>query len=193
MSDETTNSEPSPVTSSASDRAVPGRRSNRIALVALTISFAINVALWGSLIYCFWKSVSLYMAVGRCAVFVTFMAGVHFIGYRLWQRQFVQNRGDSNESPSRPISSAYWPAIKTALLQQGIVLVLALLILDMGATMCAAQTAVAAYWVAFGIVVVRRPSLPTRGDMFLIRYGFLLMFLFALAALPFVARALGRW
>ena len=64
--------------------------SNRTVLLALTISFAINVALWGSLIYSVWKTVSVQMAVGRSTVFVAFMAGVHFIGYRLWQRQFAK-------------------------------------------------------------------------------------------------------
>jgi hypothetical protein len=65
--------------------------------------------------------------------------------------------------------------------------------LDMGQTICEAVTAIVAYWLAFGIIVVRRPSSPARSDIFLIRYGFLLMFFSAVAALPFVGRALGRW
>ncbi len=113
--------------------------------------------------------------------------------YRFWQQQFVPDQADSNESPSRSFSSAYWPATKTALLQQGIVFILSALTLDMGQTFCEAVTAIGAYWLAYGIIVVRRPSSPTRGDIFLIRYGFLLMFCFAVAALPFVGRALGRW
>jgi len=113
--------------------------------------------------------------------------------YRLWQRQFVPDQTDSNESPSRLLSSAYWPATKTALLQQGIVFILSALTLDMGQTMCEAVTAIGAYWLAFSIIVFRRPSSPTRGDLILIRYGFLLMFFSAVAALPFVGRALGRW
>jgi hypothetical protein len=179
MSDETLNPEQLPVPS------ISRRPSNRIALLALMISFGINVAFWGILIYWTWKSQSLYMAVGRSVAFVVVMAGVHFIGYRLWQRQLVQDHG--------PISSAYWPPTKTALFQQGIVFILALLMLDMGQTMCEAVTAIGAYWLAFGIIVVRRPVSPTRGDIFLIRYGFLLVFCFAVAALPFVGRALGRW
>jgi hypothetical protein len=91
------------------------------------------------------------------------------------------------------LSPAYWPPTKTALVQQGIVLILALLMLDMGQTICEAVTAIVAYWLAFGIIVVRRPSSPARSDIFLIRYGFLLMFFSAVAALPFVGRALGRW
>ncbi len=185
MSDETTNPEPS------SDRKVPGRPSNRIALLALTISFGINVAFWGSFICWFWGSVS--MVMGRCALLAAIMAVVHFIGYRLWQRQSVPDQGDSSEWTSRPISSAYWPPTKTALLQQGIVIILALLMLDQGQTICAAVTAIVAYWLSFFIIVFRRPSSPTQGDIVLVRYGFLLMFVFAWGVLPSVGRALGRW
>jgi hypothetical protein len=113
--------------------------------------------------------------------------------YRLWQRQFVPDQADSNESPSRSLSSAYWPATKTALLQQGVVFILSALTLDMGQTICEAMTAIVAYWLAFGIILARRPRSPTRSDIFLTRYGFLLMFISAVAALPFVGRALGRW
>ena len=187
MSNETTYPEPSAAAS------IPRRPSNRIVLLALTISFSLNVVFWGTLLYSTWRTVSVYMAVGRCSVFVAVMAGVHLIGYRLWQRQFVQDQGDNSGSPSRSVSSAYWPPTRTSLFQQGIVFILALLMLDMGQTMCEAVTAIGAYWLAFGIIVVRRPGSPTRGDIFLIRYGFLLMFFSAVAALPFVGRALGRW
>lgn len=185
MSDETTNPEQSPVPS------IPRRPSNRVALLALTISFVINVAFWGSFICWFWGSVS--VAVGRCALLAAFMAVVHWIGFRLWQRQSLQVQGDSSAWASRPISPAYWPPTKTALVYQGIVFILALLMLDMGQTICEAVTAIGAYWLAFGIIVFRRPSSPTRSDIFMIRYGFLLMFVSAAAALPFVGRALGRW
>lgn len=138
------------------------------------------------------------LTMAGSAKFATLIALIVFLGaiglaYRLWQRQFVPNQSDYNESPSRSLSSAYRPATKTALLQQGIVLILASLTLDMGQTICEAVTAVAAYWLAYGIIVVRRPSSPTRDDMFLIRYGFLFMFASAVAILPFVGRALGRW
>ncbi len=150
-----------------------------------TSSFTINVAFWGTLIYSVWETVGLYKGIVGCTVFIVVMAGVHLIGYRLWQRQFVQDQG--------PISSAYWPSTKTSLLQQAVVFILALLMLDLGQTMCEAVTAIVAYWLAFSIILVRRPSSPTRGDIFLIRYGFLFIFVCAVAALPFVGRAIDRW
>jgi hypothetical protein len=54
---------------------------------ALLISFG-AVSLMGVLfIYYDWRNVSQFMAIERSAGFVVIMAGVHFIGYRLWQRQ----------------------------------------------------------------------------------------------------------
>ena len=79
-----------------------------------------------------------------------------------------------------------------ALLQQGIVVILALLMLDGGYTLNATIIAIVAYWLAFGIIVVRRPGLPTRGDIRLVRYGFLLIFFTVVVAGPIVWRALGR-
>lgn len=184
MSDEEARSE------SSAAASIPRRPSNRIVLLALTISFAINVALWGWFICWFWGGISI--AVERCILLVALMAAVHWIGFRLWQRQSVQDQGDSSDWTSRPISPVYWPPTKTALLQQGIVFILALLMLDMGQTFCEAITAIAAYWLAYCIIVARRPGSPTRSDIFVIRYGFLLMFVSAVAALPFVGRALGR-
>ena len=176
MSDETTNPQQPPATSSVGDHDVPSRPSSRVAMLALTVSFCVISTLWGLLLYWCWGGFSVYMAVGRCVVFVVFMAWVHLIGYRLWQGQFAQDKGHGNESALRPISSAYRPAVKTALLQQGIVLVLAALMLDGGLTFNVAVIAVLGYWLGFGVIVVRRPSSPTWGDILLIRYGFLLDF-----------------
>ena len=58
MSDETTNPEQSPVPS------IPRRPSNRIVLLALTISFGINVAFWGLSNYWFWKHLTVRMQIG---------------------------------------------------------------------------------------------------------------------------------
>jgi hypothetical protein len=74
MSNETTNPGPPAAAS------IPHRPSNRLALLVLAISFVINVAFWGTLIYWAGRTVRAPMAVGRCAVFVLVMAGVHLIG-----------------------------------------------------------------------------------------------------------------
>jgi hypothetical protein len=186
MPDETANREPSRTAS------IPVRPSNCVALLALAISFCIISTLGVWLLYWSWRAVSVQMATGRCTVFVGVMAGVHFIGYRLWRRQFVQDPGNGGKSLSRQFSSAYWPPVKAALLQQGITAILALLVLDGGLTFHVTMIAIVAYWLAFCIVIVRRPDSPTRGDLRLVRYGFLMVFLIVIVAGPMVWRALGR-
>ena len=193
MSDERTNADKSLVAPSGTDQAMPSRPGDLAAIIALTVSFCIISALGGSLLYWAWRIVSVYMAIGHCAVFVAFMAGVHVIAYRLWRRQFTEGRHDKGQSPSLPIASAYRRPIKSALVQQGIILILALLLLDGGLTFNMAVIAVVAYWLAFGILVFRRASSPTKGDVLLVRYGFLLLFFIVLVAGPFVWKALGRW
>ncbi len=148
-------------------------------------------ALWGWLLYGCWRTIGFPRAVGSFAVFVIFMAAVHVVGYRLWRRQFLQDRGEGQGPPASPLAPAYRPAIKTALLQQGIVLILAALVLDMGETFHAAVIAVVAYWLAFVVVVFRRASCPTRGDLLFVRYGFLLIFVSVLT-ITYVRAASGR-
>ena len=198
MSDEKENVDKPPVASRAGGQVMPSRRGDRWAQLALMISFCIISMLGGILIYHAWKEVSTwqgvstFMAFGRCGVFVTFMAAAHLVGYRLWRRQFAQSQDDGDKLASRPISSAYWPPVKTALLQQSIVLILAALTLDGGLTLNVAVIAILAYWLAFGVIVFRRAASPTRGDVLLVRYGFLLIFVCVLIAGPIAWRALGR-
>ncbi len=191
MSDETTSPQQSPLTSSVGDRGVPTGPPNRLALLALIVLFCLISALWGWLLYYCWEIIGLQKVVALFAVFVVFMAVVHFVGYRLWRRQFVDDQGGWRESPLSPLAPAYRPAIKTALLQQGIILVLARLVADMGETFNAAVIALAAYWLAFGIVVFRRARRPTRGDILLVRYGFLLIFVIVLT-ITYLRAASGR-
>jgi hypothetical protein len=193
MSDERANADKSPEAPDASEPEQRSRPTDLAAIIALTVSFCIISALGGSLLYWAWRIVSVYMAIGHCAVFVAFMAGVHLIGFHLWRRQFTEGRHDKGKSPSSPIALEYRRPIKTALLQQGIILILALLVLDGGLTFNMAVIAVMAYWLAFGILVFRRPSSPTKGDILLVRYGFLLLFFIVLVAGPFVWKALGGW
>ncbi len=148
-------------------------------------------ALWGWLLYGCWRTIGFPRAVGSFAVFVVFMAGVHVAGYHLWRRQFLQDQGEGEGPPASLIAPAYRPAIKTALLQQGIVLILAALVLDGGLTLYAAVIALVAYWLGFGILVFRRASCPSRGDLLFVRYGFLLIFVCVLT-ITYVRAASGR-
>jgi hypothetical protein len=189
MSEEQANPDGATITPSLSK--IPTRPSFLLARLALAVSFCAIGCFGGWLIYGFWIAVSVRTAVISSSLFVLIMAGVHFLGYRLWRRQFPQSPG--NTPPPPVLSSEYSRPVKAALVQQGIVLILGLLMLDGGLTLHMAMLAVIAFWLAFGIVIARRPLAPTRSDLFLVRYGFLLAFVTILIVAPYVWKAMGRW
>jgi hypothetical protein len=177
MSEEPTNPDKSPVAPDASEPEQPTRPTELAAI--LLASFCILSVLGVWLIWMGWRNVSVGVvntAGERCAVYVTLIAGVHLIGYCLWWRQ---QQGERQKSP---VAAVYGPAIRTALLQQGIVLILTALLLDGGQTFSSAVIALVAHWLTVIILVCRRPSSPTEGDVLLVRYGFLLFFFIVLVA-----------
>jgi hypothetical protein len=68
---------------------------------------------------------------------------------------------------------AYIPALKIAVIVQGIVLVLAALILDMEQARHISMVAALADWLMIGLIMLRRPYSPTRLDLLAIKWGYL--------------------
>jgi len=117
MSDDVTNSERSAPASNAGGRGTSSRPSHGRAIVVLSTSFVV-ISLLGVWLFC-WDPADISVQapigpIGSCTVFVAFMAGVHFIGYRLWRRQFTQGPGD--KIGSALVSPAYERPAKAALL-----------------------------------------------------------------------------
>jgi len=160
-------------------------RRNFSAVATLTVSFLLMGGLGSAGIYCASKVVpgcNVRMALGRAAIFTGMMLLVHVAGYRLWRRQFSPLRSEDRGWGL----SAYRRPVKIALLQQGICLILALLVLDGGITLNATVIALIAYWIAVFLIVSRRVHTPTRNDLFFVRYGFLLIWGFVVIAGPMV-------
>lgn len=198
MSSESTNPDSLPLAPSVNKQAIPLRPSNRVVratvtVVLLVVSFCVITSLGCEMLYLGWRRDSLYLAVWRCAGFVLLIAVAHRIGYRLWQKQFEHGQDGGVRVLSRCISAVYWRPLRTALIQQNIVIILASLTLDMGQTISVTTIAIAAYWLTVGVVVFRRPSSPTEGDIDLVRYGFLLILCAVGIAGPIIAFGLGRW
>lgn len=63
------------------------RSSIRVGRRAFAVSFCMISILGATAIYFGWKSIALSTAIERCVGFIVIMAGVHFLGYRLWLRQ----------------------------------------------------------------------------------------------------------
>jgi len=76
------------------------------------------------------------------------------------------------------ICRLYKIAFIISLGEQALVLALAALVLDHGLTLYACVLGSMSYWMIAGVVVARRPLLPTRVDLVLVRHGFLLLAFF---------------
>jgi hypothetical protein len=97
MRDETTNPYKSPDAPDASEAEQPARPADRAARRALLMSFGVNGSLGGAFIYVAWMGTDLFSAGTRAAAFIVIIAGIHLIGYRLWQRQSA--RANSGSPP----------------------------------------------------------------------------------------------
>jgi len=93
--------------------------------------------------------------------------------------QSPEENAKTPASPNRgPESRTRWHArpqhtvaIFTGLVQQGICLLIAALVLDQGETLQLTLLGVIACWIATLIIMIRRPQNPTNLDMFVIKYG----------------------
>jgi hypothetical protein len=154
-----------------------------LAVAVLTVSYILIGGLGSAGLYWAVRDMpgcSIRFAFGRALVFAVTMLFVHVVGYLLWKRQFSADRGGGHGLGL----AAYGRPIKTALLQQGIFLILAALALDMGETWHTTLVAVLAYWMSAGVIVARRPDSPTRTDLFFIRWGFLVIWLIVVIVGP---------
>ncbi len=119
------------------------------------------------------------IASGRALVFAAVIWCAHIVGYRVWMWQFSPDHAEGG-------LAVYGPPMKTALLFQGIFLILAALVLDMGETWNATLVAMLAYWMPAGLIMARRLDRPTRIDLFFVRWGFLVIWLVTMVIGPVV-------
>jgi hypothetical protein len=76
---------------------------------------------------------------------------------------------------TRTVSTELGRAFLRALLLQAGLLVLSALVLDFGETLRGVCVSSLAFWAGTIIVLLRRPSNPTRGDLFYLRWGLLIL------------------
>lgn len=81
----------------------------------------------------------------------------------------------------KTLSKSYWPPIKLAAISQAICLLVAAIVLDGGFCLTLAVFAAVAYWAGLVVMILRRPSNPTKIDLALVGCGY-----FIAAAITFV-------
>jgi hypothetical protein len=89
-----------------------------------------------------------------------------WMAFRMWRSRGVAMSGE------------YATALKWSLLQHVVVFLLAALMLDAGLTGRSCLLAGILYWMIIGMVIVRRPSCPSRSDVAVVSSGFLCLAFF---------------
>lgn len=141
--------------------------SNRPELRLIIISFCATAILGSGLVcgYWWWQN-AVFTGVGRGTLFVTIMAAVHIIGGALY---FGQNR--SAQADASPVLLDR--AVKAAVMQYGICLLITAALLDGGFLFRSSAIALLAHSSLILATKLRRPDSPTELDVALIRYAFL--------------------
>ena len=67
----------------------------------------------------------------------------------------------------------------SAFVQQGVILALAVMILDGGAVAQSCFYAFTAFWAGVGVILWRRSSAPTKVDLLIVRGGFIVLCVFS--------------
>jgi hypothetical protein len=88
-------------------------------------------------------------------------------------------------------SPQYNTALKTALLLQAVIAVLTALALDLGQMQRAFWVAFLCQWAMVWIILLRRPSRPTRLDLAIVRYGIVPLLIIVVITGPWLLRLLG--
>jgi hypothetical protein len=87
------------------------------------------------------------------------------------------------------IAATYWRPLRDGLILQSVLLVLSGLLLDGGLTAEINLIAWAAFWGGILVLLVRRPEMPTRFDLWVLRWGYLPL----LVVVQIVARWVWHW
>jgi hypothetical protein len=165
---------------------------------AIVTSFVLTSALGASFVFWYWSDRGLdSVAVVRAVLFVTIIGVVHVVAFRAYAAQHAPaaQLAAADDlpaaSPTRTgslssLSPMYRPAIKLAILQRVILLILSSLLLDFGQTFRVCAVAAIAHWIVIAIIVARRPASPTGLDLGIIRWGFVPLCIVVGRLAPFV-------
>lgn len=146
--------------------------SHRQTLRALAISCG-GLSLLGTLyVMAAWLPASPEIGMRRSALFVVLMVAIHALGGALYLAQ----RANSLTISLSPVtlSATARNAVRSAILQQTIVVGVSLLMLDGGFAIRGCHVAVAAtavHWLLISLILLRRADAPSVSDLALIRFS----------------------
>jgi hypothetical protein len=164
------------------------------ARISVASSFIVMSIVGGGCVFSYWFGQSTAAAVGRSTtLFVVTMACVHLAGFMLYVKQDIPKSAE--EVARRELfefSPRYWPALKQAISLQMVFGVLTGLMLDMGRSFGFFKVALVGHCLGILLIIGRRPLSPTKWDIFFIRFGVLLLLIFAGLFAPLVWSIIGE-
>lgn len=92
-------------------------------------------------------------------------------------------------SQNIPHSDSYRAPLHSALYVQCVIVVLCGLLLDFGVSARIATITMVAFWVGVLLIMLRRPRTPTVADLWIVRFGFLPLFVI----LQILTRCVWHW
>jgi hypothetical protein len=167
----------------------------------IAASFVVTSVLGASFVFWYWADRGLDgAAIVRAILFVSIIALVHIVALRAYAAQSAAAdnlpvAGSDEPAPAAAptrtdmlsaVSPLYKSAIKLAVLQQVILLILSSLLLDSGSMFRVCSVAAIAHWMAIVMIIARRPVSPTGFDLGIIRWGFVPLGIVVGRLAPFV-------
>jgi hypothetical protein len=139
-----------------------------------------------------WWSEGVGIAIWTSVLFVVIAGSMHGAGYLLYVQQFEPKPAVAPLPVGKRFSPLYWPAIRFGGVLQVVLGFLTASLLDGGRAFGFFQVAFVAYWLIVGLIIVRRPQSPTRGDIVFIRWGIVFTLFVSGNCAPFVWRIIGE-
>src|SRR5262245_26503509 len=149
-------------------------------------SFCLMSIIGVAFLFARWWSEGVGIAIWMCALFVVIIGCIHGAGYALYLQQLEPPPAPIALQVGAKISPLYWPALRFGGILQAVLGLLTALLLDGGRIFGCFQVGFLAYWLIVGLIMVRRPLTPTKGDIVFIRWGIVLTMFVAGNCAPFV-------
>lgn len=160
---------------------------NAHARLAVGISYVVMAVLGTAFIYGFWVGQSTTVAVGRSVAYLSVLGCIHLVGYALYIRQPQPEAVDRGaERSSSGLALTFWPAVRFAIVLDGVMLLFFALLLDGGVMLVCYSIGLVGHWVGILTIAGRRRSAPTEVDIVFIRYGALLLMFLVMVLAPLV-------
>jgi hypothetical protein len=163
------------------------------ARISVLISFLLIAPVGAVLVLAFRWPEGSGLAIWLTSLFVVTMACIHGAGYLLYVQQFVPRPADETERlDGELISPRYWPALKFGSGLQVALGCLTALMLDSGRSFGYFQVAFLGYWPIVLLMIWRRRTSPTRGDIVFIRWGIVFTLCITSVMAPYVWNFIGE-